>query len=77
MIGIFKITEQGEKLVYKTEDPVQAREFYRRHANGHLRNGYGRYQKSLRYGRNNQSRNQRNQHYSQFRPIPKRNFRNV
>lgn len=27
MIGIFKITEQGEKLVYKTEDPIQAREF--------------------------------------------------
>lgn len=27
MIGIFKITKQGEKLVYKTEDPVQAREF--------------------------------------------------
>ena len=33
--------------------------------------------KKLRYGRNNQSRNQRNQHYSQFRPTPKRNFRNV
>jgi len=27
MIGIFKITEQGEKLVYKTESPIQAREF--------------------------------------------------
>lgn len=32
------------------------REFYRRHANGYLRNGYGRHQKSFRNGIDKRSR---------------------